>query len=156
MNIYDLMLKYSPDKSESCLWDAIRHISEYVEYMKYYDAALTEDLYKDIYRSFCGRHYNAEFGMAQLKTMSYEEKGKTVYAPYWSFDDMKESYETVKDKIPSQYTEWDFIVALNYLYTKHHELLGKWFDNAEDRAVELTVSFFNDPEEEHKIWKLLA
>ena len=102
--------------------------------------------------------------MEMVSKMYYiDEDGTKRYGPYWTIPQIAEIYESVKDKIPADYNEWDFFVTMQMKRSDTKELLDKWFpgiDAAEvaEKTTDLAVCFLNDPDNPYgtkKIWGYL-
>ena len=116
-----------------------------------------------IYYSINGGHFNEEFAEAAMKKMYYVDSSRTKqYAPYWTEYEVRNVYNSVRDKIPN-YNFYDFEVALNMVKSDNYNKLRRWFpDDEEDelleKLVEETINYLDDEDNPYgteKIWKYL-
>ena len=88
--------------------------------------------------------------------------GKKHYAPYWTEDQVKEVYDSVKADIKA-YNMWDFFVTLNMIKSDNCPLMGRWFPDAtqevmDKKFVDLAVNWLRDEDyrwPNEKIWHYL-
>ncbi len=161
MDIYNLIQKYSKNKSESIMWESVKMLSECLQHM------LSEEDYKcitkKIYYILQGGHFNEEYAKEIVAKMYYINDNKKVYAPYWVDNEVMQLYETVKKNIPQEYNKWDFYVTLNMIKSDNYILLKTWYPEATNdelakKFVDLTVNWLNDSDNPYgteKIWKYL-
>lgn len=86
----------------------------------------------------------------------YEDDALRVYAPFFSYEEVKNEYEKVADIIPD-YNVWDFAVTMNLAYSNHHDLVKKLSKNRESVTKNisgLSVSFLNDEDTNHPTDKI--
>lgn len=157
MTLQEFIKRHGKNGNEQTMWDSVKAISDFTEDMRYYDEPRYKDLIKELYGIMCGEHYNEEFAEEQIKKMFFvDSRGVRHAAPYWTEEQMSEAYNKVKGLIPHCYTEHDFWVALNMMKSDYGNLVESWFpDNADEKIIELTVNYFNDPDApncETKIW----
>ena len=96
--------------------------------------------------------------------MYYDENGEK-YAPYWSWDIVKQVYNSYKQKEPilKDYNLYDFYVTLNMVKSDNYKLYEKRFkgytDNQLDNLfIEDAINWLDDkdnPYGENKIWMYL-
>lgn len=55
----------------------------------------------------------------------YDSDTHRSYAPFVSYEDVKNEYVRVGKEIPD-YNLWDFAVTINLMYSNHIELVRKW------------------------------
>lgn len=159
MTVYDIIAKYGKGKGENQMWESVKYISDFIEPMEKSHPEEYWKFIKGLYATIAGKHYNEEFAIWQVNQMYFENKnGKVHKAPYWTTEEVKEVYESIKSKIPQVYNCWDFYVALNMIKSDNYCLLQGWFtdnSNIDDKIIEMTINYFNDkdaPYPDSKIW----
>ena len=144
------------------MWKAVAIASEAIE--RHMDEASRKKLTREMYAQMVGCHYNEEFAKEDVEKMYYEdESGNKKYAPYWTYEQVRDVYNSVHDRIPEEYNESDFYVALNMMKSDNCRLLHEWFPNAsseemDQRIIEKTINYLNDPDNPYgnsKIWHYL-
>ena len=88
--------------------------------------------------------------------------GKKHYAPYWTEEQVKEVYESVKADIKA-YNMWDWFVVLNMIKSDNCPLMNRWFPDAtpadmDKKFVDLAVNWLRDEDyrwPNEKIWHYL-
>ena len=159
MSTKDLIKKYGEGKGTDAMWKSVDMISEVL------DEKLTpeemECLEKKMYAMMMGEHYDEYFAKKQVAQMFYTDKqGVKHEAPYWTDDDVKTVWASVRPKIAGGYTMWDFYVALNMIKSDNYNMLLRWFPNATDadmtaKMVDMAVNWLNDeddPSDGVKVW----
>lgn len=161
MNYYDLIKQYGTGKGETVMWAATKRVSEYLEGLKEKEPERYWALIKETYEDMCGPHFNEEFAKWQIEQMYFKDmNGEVHYAPNWSAQQYKNSFEMHKHKIRNKkYNCWDWAVAVEMEYTDNHCMLKRWFPDATEedikaKAMEMAVNFLNDDddEEDGRIW----
>ena len=162
MTLYELTKKYGQGQGESMMWKTVDVISDSVE--TYMDEKEKARLMRRIYGVMSGHHYNDEFAIEDVANMYYvDDSGDAHYAPYWTSQQVKGVYESVKNSIPSKYNFWDFYVTLQMVKSDLCPMYRGWFPDAtpeqmDKRFVESAVNWLNDPDSpnaDHKIWSYL-
>lgn len=161
MNYYDLIKQYGTGKGEAVMWTATKRVSEYLEGLKEKEPERYWALIKETYEDMCGPHFNEEFAKWQIEQMYYKDaSGEVHYAPNWSMQQYRNSFEMHKHKIRNKmYNCWDWAVAVEMEYTDNHCMLKRWFPDATEedikaKAMEMAVNFLNDDDdkEDGRIW----
>lgn len=161
MNYYDLIKQYGTGKGEAVMWAATKRVSEYLEGLKEKEPERYWVLIKETYEDMCGPHFNEEFAKWQIEQMYFKDmNGEVHYAPNWSAQQYRNSFEMHKHKIRNKmYNCWDWAVAVEMEYTDNHCMLKRWFPDATEedikaKAMEMAVNFLNDDddEEDGRIW----
>ena len=160
-NIYDLIKTYSGGKGEAVMWKSVKIISDAVE-----EHMSDEDknaLARKIYCSMAGGHYNEMFAMEDVAKMYYtDEKGANIFAPYWTHEQVRSVYDTVRNMIPN-YNMWDFYVVMNMIKSDNCLMFRKWFpeytnEQLTEKLVEASVNWLIDDDNPYgteKVWKYL-
>ena len=160
MNYYDLIKQYGTGKGEAVM-AATKRVSEYLEGLKEKEPERYWALIKETYEDMCGPHFNEEFAKWQIEQMYFKDmNGEVHYAPNWSAQQYRNSFEMHKHKIRNKmYNCWDWAVAVEMEYTDNHCMLKRWFPDATEedikaKAMEMAVNFLNDDddEEDGRIW----
>ena len=159
MNLYDFTKKYGEGKGEAMMWKTVKVISDAIETGMSDEAK--EGLMRSLYGEMTAGHYDEHFAKEDVKKLYYvSEDGKAHYAPYWTDEQVKAVYESVKAAIPKEYGFWDFYVTLQMVKSDNCPMYRKWFPNAtpeemDVKFVETAVNWLNDPDNpygEKKIW----
>ena len=159
--IYDIIKTYGKGKGEDTMRRSVKALSDSLRHkLAPEDYNLVE---RDIYRSMAGGHYNEQFAKEDVEKMYYEQGGVRHYAPYWTDDQISSVYNNVKSELPSGYNLWDFYVAINMIKSDCCNLYKRWWAGAsegelEQKVVEATVNYFNDPDNPYgteKVWYYL-
>jgi len=86
----------------------------------------------------------------------YRTDTEKAFAPYFSYDEVKNEYEKVAHLIPD-YNQWDFAVTMNLVYSNHIDLVRKWSrseDSVIHKITDLSVSFLCDEDTNHPTDKI--
>ena len=76
----------------------------------------------------------------------YRSDTEKAFAPYFSYEEVREEYEKVADAIPD-YNLWDFAVTMNLVYSNHIE-------SVINKITDLSVSFLSDEDTNHPTDKI--
>lgn len=152
---------YGEGKGESMMWKVVEAVSCAIE--KSMPEEGKEELMRTLYAKMSGGHYNKEYALEDVEKMYYVENGKKHFAPYWSEEQVKPVYESVRSAIPSAYNFWDFYVTLQMMKSDNCPLLKEWFPAATEeeltkKVVALAVNWLADednPFGKEKIWSYL-
>lgn len=159
--LFDLIKKYGEGKGEGVMWKSVRVISDAID--RHMDEDTKKALARSIYSEMAGGHYDEDFAMEDTAKMYYVgTDGKKHYAPYWTEEQVKEVYDSVKADIKA-YNMWDFFVTLNMIKSDNCPLMGRWFPDAtpevmDKKFVDLAVNWLRDEDyrwPNEKIWHYL-
>jgi len=162
MTLYELTRKYGEGKGEDMMWKTLAAVSEAIESSM--DDNDKRRLMRHLYFLMSNGHYSEEYAICDVEKMSYfDEDGKKKYGPYWTKEQVKDVYDSIRVKIPSNYNFWDFFVTLNMIKSDNYPLLRRWFPDADEsetneHLVEMALNWLEDddsPYGEEKIWKYL-
>ena len=149
-------------QGEGMMWETVRIISDAID--KDMSDKGKEALYAKMYGALSGGHYDEEHAMEAVSKMYYVDKdGNKRYAPYWTIPQVQDVYENVKDRIPSEYNEWDFFVTMQMEMSDKRMLLESWWpgisgDEIAEKVADLSVCWLNDPDNPYgtkKVWGYL-
>ena len=161
MTLYDLTKTYGKGQGEGMMWDTVRIISDFIEHSV--DPKAKHDLLREIYGHMSGKHYNQDYAIEDTSKMFYvDSSGQRHAAPYWSDEQIREVYDSVKREIPG-YNFWDFHVALNKKAAENIMLLSRWFpgltkEDLNNKLVEMTLLWMQSPADAEKgtmVWDAL-
>lgn len=164
MTLYELVNKYGKGLGEKTMWSSVKVISDAIAPMKETDPDWYWRLLKQTYCAMAGGHFNEEFAKWKVEQMYYTDKdGNKHYAPYWTEDEMKSAYNSVKSEVPSAYNYYDFCVTMNMLKSDNYCMLKKWNpdysdDQLDKLVMDMSVNYLNDadaPYPTEKIWRYL-
>jgi len=148
MTLYELTKKYGEGKGEDMMWKTLSAVSDSIEDSM--DERNKNLLLRHLYGIMSGGHYNEEYALCDVSKMYYtDDNGNKKYAPYWTKEEVKDVYDSVRRDIPSEYNFWDFYVVLNMIKSDNCPLLRKWFPSATNeelnkKLVELSVNWLKD------------
>lgn len=109
-------------------------------------------------------HYNEEYALQDAAKMYYTDaSGNKKYAPYWTPEQIKSVYDSVRSRIPSEYNMWDFYVALNMAKSDNCPMYRKWFPGAsaedmDEHFIDAAINWLDDDDNPYgteKAWKYL-
>lgn len=162
MNLYYLVKKYGEGKGESMMWRAVAIASEAID--RSMDEVSKKAMLREIYGEMSGCHYNEEYAKEDVSKMYYEDAdGNKKSAPYWTDEQVREVYSSIRERIPQEYNEWDFYVTLQMVKSDNCNMLRGWFPEAsreelDGKLVESAVNWLNDEDNPYghsKIWRYL-
>lgn len=161
MSIYNILKEGLRGEGSDKMWCITKILSDSIE--EYIPEKQKESLLTKVYYSTNGGHFNEYFANNAMAKFYYVDNGGMKhYAPYWTEQEVRSIYSTLKSKIP-QYNFYDFEVALNMIKSDNYRKLKRWFpgDSEEkltDKLVEETINYLDDednPYGDEKIWKYL-
>lgn len=161
-SLLQFIKKYGEGKGEAMMWKSVEIISDSLD--KHMDEATRTALTRRIYGEMAGGHYDESFAKEDVKKMYYiDTDGQKKYAPYWTDEQVREVYNSVKAEVPKAYNFWDFYVALQMIKSDNCPLMRKWFPDAtpedmDKKFVELTLNWLKDednPFGSEKVWGYL-
>lgn len=161
-SLLQFIKKYGEGKGEAMMWKSVEIISDALD--KHMDEATRTALTRRLYGEMAGGHYDEAFAKEDVKKMYYTDSdGQKKYAPYWTDEQVREVYNSVKAEVPKAYNFWDFYVALQMIKSDNCPLMRKWFPDAtpEDmnkKFVDLTLNWLKDednPFGSEKVWGYL-
>lgn len=161
-SLLQFIKKYGEGKGEAMMWKSVEIISDALD--KHMDEATRTALTRRLYGEMAGGHYDESFAKEDVKKMYYTDTdGQKKYAPYWTDEQVREVYNSVKAEVPKAYNFWDFYVALQMIKSDNCPLMRKWFPDAtpedmDKKFVELTLNWLKDednPFGSEKVWGYL-
>ena len=161
MNLYELTKKYGNGRGEDTMWKALSAVSEAVDSSM--DETARHCLLRKVYAAMSDGHYDRDFAKEDVAKMYYADaSGVRHSAPYWTEEQMQNTYSRMKGKIPA-YNVWDFCVTMNMVASDNWTLLHDWFPNMDmgvfsSKVAEMAVNWLNDPDSPYgtrKIWDYL-
>jgi hypothetical protein len=161
-SLLQFIKKYGEGKGEAMMWKSVEIISDEME--KHMDEATRTALMRRLYGEMAGGHYDEAFAKEDVRKMYYiDTDGQKKYAPYWTDEQVREVYNSVKAEVPKAYNFWDFYVALQMVKSDNCPLMRKWFPDAtpedmDKKFVELTLNWLKDddnPFGSEKVWGYL-
>lgn len=159
MNFKELIKKYGEGKGVDVMWTSVDMISEVLD--QKLSPAEKDTLEKKMYAQMQGEHYDEYFAKKEVCGMYYTDSQKMRHeAPYWTDDDIKTLWQSVKSKVEGDYTLWDFYVAMNMIKSDNCNMLRRWFPEATEqemtaKLVDMTINWLNDeddPSDGVKVW----
>lgn len=160
MTLFDLIKKYGKGKGDGSMLESVRLLSDEIESIATDDRK--DSIMKKMYTIMQGTNYDEYFAQKQIEQMYYIDKeGREHLAPFLTDDKVRYFYDKYDSKIPAGYNFWDFVVAINMMWTDFNTLLRGWFEGASDdelkeKAAELAVTWLDDPDspfDKNKVWQ---
>lgn len=161
MNIYSIIKDGLKGEGSNKMWCITKILSDSID--EYVPEKQKDILLTKVYYSTNGGHFDKEFADKAISKFYYiDERGNKHQAPYWTEQEVKAVYETVKGKVAG-YNFYDFEVTLNMVKSDNCNKLKKWFPEASkeellDKLIEETINYLDDednPYGSEKIWKYL-
>lgn len=160
---YMEMVKHNASKfkgSENVMWESIEKVSETLKKFVEKHPDLKEDYWefmRDQHEAMAGHHFNEPYAMWEVEKMHHKGDDGMIYkGEHWPIEATNSVRSKYQTKIPSEYNEWDFYVALNASY---HDLCSwakkKFADRAEEEIIELAIVFWfldEDWDGKTKVW----
>ncbi len=131
-----------------CLLDSVKQ-SDPAAYMRFMRAQ---------HEAWCGPHFDEAFAEWQVSRLYHKgADGKIYKGGHWTLEETGEFFARYRNKIPSQYNEYDFHVALNAEYNDYCVWAKQTFgDDYEQKIVEMAIWFWmldDDYSGDGKIWE---
>lgn len=161
MSIYSILKEGLRGEGSDKMWCITKILSDSID--EYVPEKQKNTLLNKIYYSMNGGHFDAEFAEKAVVDMYYiEPDGSKAFAPYWTEQELKPLYNSVKGRIPA-YNFYDFVVTMNMVKSDNYKKLRRWFPDADDeellpKIVEEAVNYLDDEDNPYgteKIWKYL-
>ena len=161
MDLYGILKEGLKGEGSNKMWCVTKILSDSIEENmpeKQKDALLTK-----IYYSTNGGHFDKTFADRAISKFYYTSPdGVKHQAPYWTEDEVRSVYDTIRNKIPA-YNFYDFEVTLNMVKSDNCNKLRKWFPQITDKEmmdkiVDEAVNYLDDPDnpyKDEKVWKYL-
>ena len=161
MDIYGILKEGLNGEGSDKMWCTTRILSDAIE--EFVPEKQKDLLKKRVYYSSFGGHFNRDFAGESISKFYYiDTSGVTHKAPYWSEQELREIYDTVKSEIPA-YNFYDFEVTMNMVKSDNCNKLRKWFPRASneellEKLIEEAVNYLKDDDKPYgteKVWKYL-
>lgn len=143
--------------NEQVMWASVCAMSDMLEQIK--------DAHSDLYWSFMrkqhvamfGRHFDKEYAKWQVEQMYHKgDDGKRYEGEHWSIEDTNGVFSKYRGRIHSDYTEWDFYVALNATYHDYCAVLKRINPSGyEAQIIDMAIAFWfmdEDWDGHTKVW----
>lgn len=161
MDIYSILKEGLKGEGSDKMWCITKILSDSIN--EYVPEKQRDVLLNKVYYSTNGGHFNKAFADSVIPRFYYvSSDGVKHQAPYWTEDEVRTVYNTVKGRI-SPYNFYDFEVALNMVKSDNCNKLRRWFPAASDKEimdklVDETVNYLDDEDNPYgteKVWKYL-
>lgn len=123
------------------------------------DEEMETALHRMLYMLNSDRHFSEDTARSVIARMFYfADETHKVYAPFFAYEDVKQSYESMCSSIPDDYNFWDFCVTVNLMYSNHVTSLHPKTTDREKllrQSCTLAINFLLDEDTDHptdKIW----
>lgn len=156
MKIYDVLYAYyNRYNDKEKLWNSIEEVSEYLDCQKDNDKDKYWKMMRKLHEVWNGKHYDEMFAEWEVEQMYHIEGDRESRGEYWTRKQTNDVLAQYRSRVPSQYNECDFYVALNATY---HDLVvskkKRFPDRYESEIIEDAIAFwFNDDDKpDGKVW----
>lgn len=148
---------------EAMMWESIGIVSDMLEEFVERHPDLEEEYWefmREQHEAMCGHHFNEMYARWQVEHMHHKrEDGSTERGEHWPIEATTSVLNKHRGKVPSEYNEWDFYVALN---TSWHDFIcwaKRNFSQPEEEVIELAIVFWfadDDWPTKTKVWDYFA
>lgn len=139
MGRYYDMVKANYNKlrnDEAVMWGSINLMDELLEEMEKHHKERYWKILRDTHELIYGKHFNEEYAVWQVEKMHHKSPdGKEYKGEHWSTIETNDVFVRVKNKIPSEVTQWDFYVALNTQWHDYWEWAKDKFSTPEEAEM---------------------
>lgn len=133
--------------SEDTMWASIGLVSDMLEKAVAKHPDMKEEYWafmRGQHEVMAGHHFNEPYAKWQVEQMHHKgSDGMTYKGEHWSIGQTNEVLSKMRAKVPAEYNEWDFYVALNATY---HDFCAwakkKFAERAEEEIIEMAVAFW--------------
>lgn len=129
---------------EKTMWASVERASALLERIKEEHPDLYWAFLRDQHEAMVGHHFNEAYAKWQVAQMRHKGSDGIEYkGEHWPVEATNGVRAKYPNKIPSEYNEWDFYVALNASYHDFCAWAKKKFpDQAEAEIIELAIAFW--------------
>lgn len=147
--------KYRGD--EKTMWASIEGVSALLEKIKEEHPDLYWSFLREQHEAMVGHHFNESYAKWQVEHMHHKGDDGTEYkGEHWPIEATNSVLAKHRPKIPAEYNEWDFYVALNATYHDFCAWAKKHFaERAEEEMIEMAIAFWfmdEDWDTKTKVW----
>lgn len=161
MDVYSILKEGLKGEGSNKMWCVTKILSDSIN--EFVPEKQREVLLSKVYYSTKGGHFDESFANKSISKFYYiDANGIKKYAPYWTEEEVRGIYDSIKGSIPN-YNFYDFMVTLNMIKSDNHNKLKKWFPQASEeeilsKYIEEAINYLDDednPFGTEKIWKYL-
>ena len=142
---------------EKTMWASIESVSALLEKIKEEHPDLYWSFLREQHEAMVGHHFNESYAKWQVERMHHKGMDGTEYkGEHWPIEATNSVLAKHRPKIPAEYNEWDFYVALNATYHDFCAWAKKRFaERAEEEIIEMAIVFWFMDEDwgtKTKVW----
>lgn len=146
--------------SEEVMWKSIDQVSNMLSELVEEHPELKDRYWqfmRDQHEVMAGRHFNEPYAKWEVERMHHKgDDGNTYKGEHWGHDATNNVLSKYRAKIPAEYNDWDFYVALNATYHDFCSWAKKKFaERAEEEIIEIAIAFWfldEDWDGHTKVW----
>lgn len=120
MGRYYDMVKANYNKlrnDEGVMWNSIEMWDKHLEAMREHHPDKYWEIMRTTHELMYGKHFDKMYAEWEVAQMHHtDDSGKVHKGEHWSLDQTNGVFSKYRSKIPSEYNEYDFYVALNAHY----------------------------------------
>ena len=157
------MVKHNASKfkgNEETMWASIALVSDMLEEAVEKHPDLKEAYWafmRDQHEAMAGHHFNEPYAKWQVEHMHHKgDDGMEYKGEHWPIEATNSVLAKYRPKIPAEYNEWDFYVALNASYHDFCSWAKRRFaERAEEEIIEMAILFWfadEDWDGNTKVW----
>lgn len=145
---------------EGVMWSSIEMWDKHLEEMREHHPDKYWEMLRKTHELMYGKHYNKEYAEWEVDRMSHMgDDGREYKGEHWSMSDTTSVMSKFRGRIPAEYNEYDFYVALN---THWHDTICvakrhfSTIEEAESYVIDEAVAvWFNDADwpTKDKVWR---
>lgn len=160
------MVRHNASKfkgSEEVMWASIGALSDHLEKFIEKHPDLKEEyweLMREQHELMAGRHFDEAYALWQVEQMHHKGADGTEYrGAHWPIEATTSVLNKHRGKVPSEYNEWDFYVALNASWHDYICWAKRKFSQPEEEVIELAIAFWfadDDWPTKTKMWDYFA
>lgn len=165
MGRYYDMVKANYNKlrnDEGIMWENIKMWDKHLEEMREHHPDMYWEIMRRTHEMIYGKHFDEEYAKWQVKQMRHKgDDGKEYKGEHWSLEQTNDVLAKQRSKVPAEYNEFDFYVALNAQYHDTICVAKKYFNDdvmAGTYIIDEAIAvWFNDSDwPTGKVWEYFA
>lgn len=160
---YKEMVKHSASQfkgDERTMWASIGALSDRLEKFVEKHPAFKEEYWemmREQHELIAGCHFNEPYALWEVERMHHKGNDGVEYkGEHWSIEETNGVLPKYRSRIPAEYNEWDFYVALNATYHDFCAWAKKHFaERAEEEIIDIAIVFWFGDEDwdgATKVW----
>lgn len=145
---------------DGVMWASVESVSDMLEEVKKSHPSLYWAFMRDQHEILCGKHFDREYAEWEVERMHHKNTDGTMSkGEHWTFEQTTEVFNKHRGRIPAEYTEADFYVALNAQWHDTYRVASSHFGSDDEVAayiIDETIDvWFNDDDwpGHDKVWR---